>query len=141
MKKTIALILILALLIFGCTKQTTTTATDDAQETEIEDVDTGANEVIGPGDVKEFVIDGSSYKFDPNIISVNKGDTVRINFVNTGGKHDLRIDGYNVGTKVIDSGQEDTIEFTADKTGEFEYYCSIGEHRQMGMVGKLVVKE
>ena len=72
---------------------------------------------------------------------MNKGDTVRINFVNTGGKHDLRIDGYNVGTKVIDSGQEDTIEFTADKTGEFEYYCSIGEHRQMGMVGKLVVKE
>ena len=46
-EKTIALILILALLIFGCTKQTTTTATDDAQETEIEDVDTGANEVIG----------------------------------------------------------------------------------------------
>ncbi|HIH25899.1 cupredoxin domain-containing protein [Candidatus Woesearchaeota archaeon] len=139
MKKAIALILILTLLVFGCSKQTT--LTDDTQETEIEDVNTGANEVITPGDVKEFTIDGSSYRFSPNILSVNKGDIVRINFVNSEGKHDLKIDGYNIGTKVIDGGQSDVLEFTADKTGEFEYYCSIGEHRQMGMVGKIVVKE
>lgn len=139
MKKAIALILILTLLVFGCSKQTT--LTDDTQETEIEDVNTGANEVITPGDVKEFTIDGSSYRFSPNILSVNKGDIVRINFANSEGKHDLKIDGYNIGTKVIDGGQSDVLEFTADKTGEFEYYCSIGEHRQMGMVGKIVVKE
>ena len=139
MKKAIALILILTLLVFGCSKQTT--LTDDTQETEIEDVNTGANEVITPGDVKEFTVDGSSYRFSPNILSVNKGDIVRINFVNSEGKHDLKIDGYNIGTKVIDGGQSDVLEFTADKTGEFEYYCSIGEHRQMGMVGKIVVKE
>ena len=139
MKKAIALILILTLLVFGCSKQTT--LTDDTQETEIEDVNTGANEVITPGDVKEFTVDGSSYRFSPNILSVNKGDIVRINFVNSEGKHDLEIDGYNMGTKVIDGGQSDVLEFTADKTGEFEYYCSIGEHRQMGMVGKIVVKE
>ena len=81
MKKAIALILILTLLVFGCSKQTT--LTDDTQETEIEDVNTGANEVITPGDVKEFTIDGSSYRFSPNILSVNKGDIVMINFVNT----------------------------------------------------------
>ena len=139
MKKTIIILLILALLVFGCSKQTI--IMNDAQETEIEDSNIGAREEINsPGDVKEFTIDGSSFKFSPNILTVNKGDIVRINFVNTGGKHDLRVDGYNVGTKIIDEGQSDTLEFTADRSGEFEYYCSVGEHRQIGMVGKLVVK-
>ena len=138
MKKTIIILLILALLVFGCSKQTT--IMNDAQETEIEDSNIGAGEEINsPGNVKEFTVDGSSFKFNPNILTVNKGDRVRINFVNTGGKHDLIIEGYNVGTKTIDGGQSDVVEFTADKSGEFEYYCSIGEHRQMGMVGKLVV--
>jgi len=33
------------------------------------------------------------------------------------------------------------IEFTADKVGEFEYYCSMPGHRQAGQFGKLIVKE
>jgi uncharacterized cupredoxin-like copper-binding protein len=32
------------------------------------------------------------------------------------------------------------VQFVADKTGTFEFYCSVGNHRQMGMVGTLVVQ-
>jgi plastocyanin len=32
------------------------------------------------------------------------------------------------------------IEFVANKKGKFEYYCSVGEHRAMGMKGNLVVE-
>jgi plastocyanin len=54
--------------------------------------------------------------------------------------HDLRIDEFNAKTSVIQGGQTQTIEFIADKTGSFEYYCSVGTHRQMGMRGTLTVK-
>ena len=32
------------------------------------------------------------------------------------------------------------VEFTVDKTGTFEYYCSVGQHRANGMVGNLIVE-
>lgn len=89
--------------------------------------------------VKEFTVDASNFAFAPKTLSVNIGDTVRITLKNTQGFHDLKIDEFNAATKTLNSGEEETIEFVADKTGTFEYYCSIGTHRQMGMVGTLVV--
>lgn len=91
-------------------------------------------------EVKEFVVEGSNFKFVPNAITVNKGDTVRIVFKNVGGMHDWKIDEFDAATKVIQTDEEETIEFVADKTGTFEYYCSVGAHRANGMVGNLIVK-
>src|SRR3989344_2957339 len=34
-----------------------------------------------------------------------------------------------------------TVEFTVDALGEFEYYCSVGQHRQNGQVGTLIAEE
>lgn len=92
------------------------------------------------GNVKEFTVTGKNFSFAPAAMTVNKGDRVRITFVNDSGTHDLVIDEFNVRTKVIQGGAKETIEFVADKTGSFEYYCSIGQHRQMGMKGTLTVK-
>lgn len=91
--------------------------------------------------VKEFIIEAKNYSFIPATMSVKKGDTVHITLKNTGGLHDLRIDEFNVATKRIKSGGQDTIEFVADKTGAFEYYCSVGSHRAMGMRGVFTVTE
>lgn len=90
--------------------------------------------------VKEFTVTGSNFSFDPKEITVKKGDTVRITFKNADGMHDFKIDEFNVATKVLQGGTEETVEFTADKVGAFEYYCSVGKHRQMGMKGTLTVK-
>ena len=90
--------------------------------------------------VKEITVSGKSFAFTPSTITVNKGDKVKIIFKNTGGFHDFVIDEFNVETPTIQSGQEATAEFTADKAGTFEYYCGVGNHRQMGMKGTLVVK-
>lgn len=89
--------------------------------------------------VKVFTINGSNFKFEPNMISVNKGDKVKIVFKNTGGFHDFVIDELNVKTKQIGASSEDSVEFTAEKVGSFEFYCSVGNHRTMGMKGTLVV--
>ncbi len=92
------------------------------------------------GAVKEFTVTGKNFSFDPSTITVNQGDQVKITFVNSGGFHDFRIDGYNVGTSKINGGAQESFEFTADKAGTFEYYCSVGTHRQMGMRGTLTVQ-
>jgi plastocyanin len=89
---------------------------------------------------KDFTVSGSSYKFEPATLTAFKGDKVKITFKNSGGNHDFVIDEYNVRTKIIPSGQEATVEFTADKTGTFDYYCSVANHRAMGMQGTLTVR-
>jgi plastocyanin len=50
------------------------------------------------------------------------------------------IDELNIRTKRIAGGESDSVTFTADKTGAFEYYCSVGNHREMGMKGRLIVE-
>ena len=91
-------------------------------------------------DVKIFTISASSFKFQPSEIRVDKGDRVKIVLNNTKGFHDWVIDEFDARTKQIQGPAKETVEFTADKTGTFEYYCSVGQHRQNGMVGKLIVE-
>jgi plastocyanin len=87
-----------------------------------------------------FTVEGSQFKFTPNELKVKKGDTVEIVFKNSEGFHDWVLDEFNAKTKQISAGESETISFVADKTGTFEYYCSVGKHRQMGMVGNLIVE-
>lgn len=91
--------------------------------------------------VKEFTVTGSNFSFDEKNITVKKGDTVKVTFKNADGFHDFRLDEFNVATKQIQGGQEEVVEFVADQTGSFEYYCSVGQHRANGMFGTLVVEE
>ena len=92
-----------------------------------------------PTSVKGFTVEGRKFSFTPSLLTVNKGDKVRITFKNLDGLHDLVIDEFNVRTKQIPVGEE-TMEFVADKVGSFEFYCSVGNHRAMGMKGTLVVQ-
>lgn len=90
--------------------------------------------------IKEFTVLGENFKFSISQLKVKKGDTVRITFKNVMGTHDWRLDEFNAKTKILKSGEQETVEFVADKTGTFEYYCSIGSHRQMGMKGAFIVE-
>lgn len=93
------------------------------------------------GEVRVFTVSGKPFSFSPATMSVKKGDTVRIVFKNTEGTHDWVVDEFNARTKILKAGEEETIEFVADKAGSFEYYCSVGQHRAMGMKGTLTVTE
>ena len=88
---------------------------------------------------KKFVVDGNNFSFSPHAFQVNIGDTVNITFKNIEGTHDLVLDEFAVRTKILKSGEEETIQFIANKIGSFEFYCSIGTHRKMGMKGTLEV--
>ena len=88
----------------------------------------------------EVTIEGNSFKFTPNVIKAKKEDTVRLIFKSTGAIHNLVIDEFGVETNKIGDGEEEEAEFVVDKTGTFEFYCSVGNHREVGMVGKLIVE-
>ena len=85
-------------------------------------------------DVKEFTIKAFKFGYSPDSITVNKGDKVRLKINNADVLHGIRIPDLNL------KGNE-FVEFTANKTGEFIWYCTnmCGEgHRTMK--GKLIVK-
>lgn len=100
------------------------------------------------GEVKKFkmdsfyeMVDGKpKQQFSLKEITVNKGDTVRIIVTVTKGTHDFLIDEYGINAQTP-LNQPTTIEFVADKAGEFVYYCSLPNHRQNGQWGTLTVTE
>ena len=70
---------------------------------------------------------------------VKKGDLVRVHATNTKGMHDFVIDEFGI-RKELPLNEEVTFEFTADKTGEFIFYCSKPGHRAKGQWGTLIVE-
>lgn len=97
--------------------------------------DSGGSAVEPTGEVKEFTITASNFVFEPREIQVNQGDTVKITLDNTEGFHDVKINGYNL---KVEEGK--TLEFVADRSGEFDFICDIfcGEGHD-DMKGILVV--
>lgn len=92
------------------------------------------------GEAQEFDLVASNFKYDVTEIRVKKGDTVIINLTSEEGFHDWMVDEFDARTRQLQVGESDTVQFVADRSGTFEFYCSVGNHRQMGMVGALVVE-
>ncbi|HTE48625.1 MAG TPA: plastocyanin/azurin family copper-binding protein [Candidatus Paceibacterota bacterium] len=90
--------------------------------------------------VKEFTVSGQNFSFTPSLITVAKGDKVKITFNNVNGFHNFKIDEFGVASPQKQSPDTEVLEFTADKVGSFQYYCSVGSHRAMGMWGTLKVE-
>jgi heme/copper-type cytochrome/quinol oxidase subunit 2 len=85
------------------------------------------------------VVDGKYFpQFSLKEITVNKGDKVRIKITVTSGMHDFKIDEYNIYADT-QSNKEYVVEFTADKAGDFVYYCTKPGHREKGQWGTLKV--
>ncbi len=162
--KSLAYILIAVVIIAGAwfflankadaptTEDTATTETDNRSEVTGDttgstvsgdtsvSVDVGLQGTVVTG-VKEFKVTSSNFSYDVKEMKVKKGDKVKVVFTNAGGTHDWVLDEFaGAKTAKLGAGQSQTVEFVADKTGTFEYYCSVGTHRQMGMVGKLIVE-
>ena len=90
-----------------------------------------------------MVIDvvGIDFEYDIKQIKVKKGDTVTINFKSDKGFHDWVVDEFDAATERVNEGGTTSVTFVADKVGTFQYYCSVMSHRQMGMVGYLIIEE
>lgn len=84
--------------------------------------------------LKEFTLEATRFVYSPDTIEVNKGDKVRININNVDTMHGIRIPAFGI-------KDEYSIEFTANQTGEFDFFCTVfcgDQHREMR--GKLIIK-
>jgi len=83
---------------------------------------------------KEIVIKAFKYGYDPDVVTISKGDNIKLIINNVDVPHGIRIPALNL------KGEEE-IEFTANTAGEYEWYCLIPcGSGHMQMKGKLVVK-
>ncbi|MGH9922392.1 MAG: thrombospondin type 3 repeat-containing protein, partial [Nitrososphaerales archaeon] len=65
----------------------------------------------------------------------------RISVFNEGPRsHNLFIEGYDVRTEILSSGQSTLLEFTADNSGTFSMWSEVGIDKDLGMVGQLIVE-
>jgi heme/copper-type cytochrome/quinol oxidase subunit 2 len=89
----------------------------------------------------EITVEAGSFYYKPNLIKVKKGEKVKLTLNSASMMHDFKIDELGIEVPVTKSGSSSTVEFTVDKVGEFEFYCSVGAHKANGQVGKLIVTE
>lgn len=90
---------------------------------------------------KEMTIEGSEFKFSQSTINLKMGEKVSLTFKNTGAaSHNLSIPDLQVATRTIGFGESDTVVFTPNKTGAFDFMCTIVGHKDLGMKGQVVVK-
>ena len=86
-------------------------------------------------------ITATDFKFDPSTVELAKSGEMTFTLVNDGqSTHALEIEGQGIEeeTDEIDGGA--STELTVDlEPGEYEFYCPVDDHREMGMEGTLTV--
>ena len=140
-------IIAVAMLVAACSPPTVSNAGgDNAKPAVLGESGDGASDPSGDSaSVKTFTLTGENFKFvmggvDNPDLKVKVGDTVRIEFTSKQGFHDWVVDEFNAATAQVRAVNSTSVEFVADKAGTFEYYCSVGSHRQQGMKGNLIVE-
>lgn len=88
---------------------------------------------------KVFDLEAYNFFYSTTELTVNQGDKVTINLTSINGQHDITISEYNVQSTVADINNKTQINFIADKVGEFEFYSSLANQKELGLVGKLIV--
>lgn len=113
------------------TIESTATATPVVSQT----VDTSSQKT------NTITLEAGSFYYKPNTITVKKGENVKVVINSVDMMHDFVIDELNVRTPIVKSGDTAEVTFVADTAGKYEFYCSVGSHRQKGMVGTLIIEE
>ena len=92
-------------------------------------------------EAKEFTMTAKMFEFTPSVITVKKGDLVRIKITSVDVTHGFSLPDFGVNAN-LEPGKEVTVEFTADKVGTFSFFCSVYCGSGHGdMQGILVVTE
>lgn len=83
-----------------------------------------------------------NYSYDPARVDVPVNATVELTLVSHPMNlldHDVRIGDRGVQSRAIPPGESLTLTFNVTKPGPSVFWCTIGDHRERGMEGALVV--
>jgi len=79
--------------------------------------------------------------FDPARIVVKRGERVRIRILAEDVTHGFQLLHFGVDAGAVKTGTTKVVEFTADRAGEFPFYCSVRcSPLHMALMGTLVVE-
>lgn len=74
--------------------------------------------------VKQFTLTAKQWEFSPSVIRVRRGDTVRLSIKSIDVNHGIAIPDFNVSNE-LKSGETVHLEFVANKTGTFSFFCTV----------------
>ena len=126
MRRLVPLIALLPLIAAGC-------GDDDESSGRTVTVESG----------KALTVVADEYSFDPETIVLTGGGKLKIELDNQGAlAHNLRVfDGAtDVGGTPTFAGGEPRSGTVTVEPGEYELLCTVGDHAELGMKGKLEVK-
>jgi plastocyanin len=133
-----AALAIAAALLSGCggdEPETTSTATSSAEETTESSSAAGGTTESEPAGTESIEVSSVDFSFELAEDTFAPG-TYEITLTNEGGAtHDLVVerDGEDVAaSEQIGPGESSTFEVTLEE-GDYVFYCSVGNHRSMGM--------
>ena len=66
----------------------------------------------------------SSNGFQPKVVNVRKGETVRLQLSSGGGEHCFALDAWRI-EKRIRPGHATVVELVPDRAGTFPFYCCL----------------
>jgi plastocyanin len=98
---------------------------------------------VDPGGTEAIEILGTEFRFDPSTVTIEApGKSFLFRLVNNGSApHALEIEGNGIEEKTETIGPGESSELTVDLVeGEYEMYCPVGDHRDQGMEGTLIVE-
>jgi plastocyanin len=91
---------------------------------------------------KTVDISATDFKFDPGNPKVEQAGVVEFRLTNDGqAPHALEVEGPEgeVESEVIQPGKSTTLKADLGRQGSFVIYCPVGNHRELGMEGKVQV--
>ena len=99
--------------------------------------DDGGEEASG----QRVDVSATEFKFNPPDIQLDASGSYTFHLTNAGEfEHALEIDGQGIEEETSVIGGGDSADVTVELAeGEYEIYCPVGNHREMGMEGTLVV--
>ena len=99
----------------------------------------GVGQAPGANLPTDLTVTATEFKFSPATLQVPVGKKITVTFFNNGTvDHDLTLDAFGV---KIQAGPGKTAkgDFTPDKPGTYDFYCSIPGHKDAGMRGNFTV--
>jgi uncharacterized cupredoxin-like copper-binding protein len=98
-------------------------------------------QATGPA-LKTITLTATDFKFDPATVQLDQAGTYTFKLVNNGqSEHALEIEGGGLESETDEIGPGDSAEVTVDlsEPGDYEFYCPVDGHKDMGMEGTLTV--
>jgi heme/copper-type cytochrome/quinol oxidase subunit 2 len=150
---TLAILVVASVVLFGCTQHPEPLPVPAEKDKPVVEQQEQVQVVVeepasepeaveqGPAtEVKEFEIIARQFNFEPETIEVNEGDTVRLKMRTIDVAHGFVLDAFDIDER-LNPGDEVVVEFIADKTGDFDFYCNVpcgSGHSKMR--GSLIVR-